>query len=360
MVHGMRIALVCRKYYPEIGGVETHVKEIAERLAKDNDVTVFTLASDNKMNSEIINGVTIRRFKSLRLSYSIEIPPLSMIRELQDFDPQIIHAHNIHTVIPYYALKVNCNAKFIFTPHYQGNALTLFRRILFRFYKPLLKKVLAKADRVVCLSVVEKDMLVNMSKVSEEKIVIIPNGVDPQIMEIVPRRGDLRILSVARFDLQHKKTHKLIQAFKIIQPKIQGKLVLVGSGPDKEAIIRMIDDFNLRDKVELKTNLSKAELFEEYSKASIFVMASENEAFSIAVTEALAAKMLVILPKSTGQSYFINAGYAVGIDPPITPDKIAEVIISCITNKPRTTEYAPYTWDIVVEELCNLYGNLLN
>ena len=54
----MKIAIICRRYYSEMGGIETHVQEIAERLAKRHEVLVFTLVSGNgETCNEIINGV---------------------------------------------------------------------------------------------------------------------------------------------------------------------------------------------------------------------------------------------------------------------------------------------------------------
>ncbi len=46
----MRIAQVCHRYYPNEGGVEEHVKEISERLAKKFHVEVISadMSSDNK------------------------------------------------------------------------------------------------------------------------------------------------------------------------------------------------------------------------------------------------------------------------------------------------------------------------
>ena len=46
----MKIVQVCHRYYPNTGGIENHVKEISERLAKKFDVEVITadLSSNNK------------------------------------------------------------------------------------------------------------------------------------------------------------------------------------------------------------------------------------------------------------------------------------------------------------------------
>jgi hypothetical protein len=62
----MKIAQVCHRYYPNIGGMEKHVKEISERLAMKFDVDVITadLSSNNKQITEL-KGVRIKRFNSI-------------------------------------------------------------------------------------------------------------------------------------------------------------------------------------------------------------------------------------------------------------------------------------------------------
>ena len=62
----MKIAQVCPRYHPYIGGVETHVKEVSERLAKrGHEVEVLTTDPRGDLpKQEIIDGVIVRRFKS--------------------------------------------------------------------------------------------------------------------------------------------------------------------------------------------------------------------------------------------------------------------------------------------------------
>jgi len=358
----MKIAVICRRYHPEIGGVETHVKEIAERLARKHEIIVFTLVADKRfVGNESINGVNIRRFKSLRLSYSAEIPPRSLLKEVKDFKPDIVHSHNAHTSIPYFASKINCDSKFLVTPHYQGNATTAFRRILFIAYKRLLNSAMSKAHRIICVSSAEQDMLVDVFNIDHQKVRIVPNGVGNDLASIIPESGrqdELRILSVARFDLHHKKTDKLIKAFKILESQMDSKLILVGSGPDRREIVRMIKTLGLEEKIELKSNLTREQLLREYAKASVFVTASEQEAFGIAVAEALAAKLKVVVPNSTALSSFVKAGYALGVEVPVTPEKVAEALTCCIQNTRQNVEYLPYTWDMAARDLEAVYEEL--
>jgi 1,2-diacylglycerol 3-alpha-glucosyltransferase len=50
----LKIAQVCPRYFPYIGGVETNVKEISERLVLENhDVEVITTDPSGKLKKKI-------------------------------------------------------------------------------------------------------------------------------------------------------------------------------------------------------------------------------------------------------------------------------------------------------------------
>jgi len=118
----MRILQICPRYYPDIGGVEEHVKNISERLAKKHDVTVFTTDPSRKLpKQETINGVKIRRFKSWAPNeayyFSRELKKCLM-EDSYSFD--IMHAHSYHAFPALYAAQAKGSNKLVFTPHYHG------------------------------------------------------------------------------------------------------------------------------------------------------------------------------------------------------------------------------------------------
>jgi glycosyltransferase involved in cell wall biosynthesis len=261
----MRIALVCHSFYPHIGGVEVHVERIAEIFMKSNEVTVFTL-EDNKNIPliETLNGISIIRYKPIRLSEAIRIPKFSLVNDIKAFQPDIIHVHNIHSLMPYFADKAAGKAKLLFTPHYIGGSLTRFRRILFHLYKPSLSRIINNAAKIISISEVEREMLFRDFVIDESKITIIPNGVDEELSKISQKRNNEQILSVGRLDLVQKKTDKLIKAFKLIAANsLNSILVLVGDGPDKGKILDLTRKLSLEERVTLKSNLTRDELLEE-------------------------------------------------------------------------------------------------
>ncbi|MEM2059400.1 MAG: glycosyltransferase family 4 protein, partial [Archaeoglobaceae archaeon] len=137
----MKIAYVTPRFFPDIGGVETHVYELAKRM-KEFEVEVLTTDPSGKIAKfEEIEGIKVRRFKSYAPSnayfFSNELRRF-LKKHAKDYD--LIHAHNFHALPALYAGLSNSKT-FVFTPHYHGHGHSFFRNFLFKFYKIYAKKV---------------------------------------------------------------------------------------------------------------------------------------------------------------------------------------------------------------------------
>jgi glycosyltransferase involved in cell wall biosynthesis len=354
----MNIILISRSYFPTVGGVEVHVKEIAERLAKENDVVVFTLDHTAKRVTDgQINGIKIKRFGCMRLSYGIEIPSSEFGHTLKNSCADIVHLHSLHTLLPSYSYRgIPANSKFIITTHYHGTGHTFIRNILFRLYKSKLSNVVTAADKLICVSKYERSQILRDFSIQEDKVVVIPNGVS-QVMHFKStnnnERDPSKILFVGRLE-KYKNADKLIKALSLLHGF---NLVVVGEGPEKDRISKLIEYLNLSDRVQIISNLSQEDLLEEYKSSSIFVMPSYHEAFSLVVAEALSMGLQTIVANSSALSEFIADGYAYGISPPVTPEKIAKAV-NDVWDKPKPSTYVTYTWDMVARELIRVYESL--
>ena len=63
----LRVLMVCPRYFPEIGGIETHVYEVARRLSALEDLEITVLATDRSRRlprQEVIDGITVLRVPS--------------------------------------------------------------------------------------------------------------------------------------------------------------------------------------------------------------------------------------------------------------------------------------------------------
>ncbi|MFY3740871.1 MAG: glycosyltransferase involved in cell wall biosynthesis [Candidatus Nitrosomirales archaeon] len=356
----MKVAFVTPRYPPHIGGIEKHVKEIAERLAKNHDVEVFTLDDTDSSSDTVENGVKVKRFKPISLSKVMQVPPSSMVAELKSSKADIVHAHGIQNVLPYFAYRGVGKSKFVVTSHYSGTNFGEFRKILFRVYKPFLNRALHRTDHIVCVSNFEKEAIAKQFNVEYGRISVIPNGVEKFTAENVKTSpGEFRIMFAGRLDFASKNVDKLIKAFAFLDRK-DAKLVLVGNGVDRERVLKMIGQYHLQDRVEVITNPSKKQLAEEYCRANLFVMPSMHECFAMAAAEALSTGVTTIVTNSTAMMDFVSQRYAYGIEPPVTPEKIADAIKRVTIGDIQFNKYSGYSWDAVSNSLEVLYNNLLH
>ena len=364
----MKLIQVCPRYYPYIGGVETHVREISERLVKKGfKVEVLTTDPSAKLpNEDIIDDVKVRRFRSWAPSeayYFSRGLKKYLIKNSESFD--IVHAHGYHAFPALYAAQAKNSNVLVFTPHYLGRGQTFFRNLLHIPYKFKAKKIFKESDKVICVSKYEKNLVMDNFKLKDEKVFLIPNGVNLDELskyKWIPSLSCPRITYSGRLERYQKNVDKLIQSFRILTHEyhVDAELVIIGTGPYETGMKRLIKKLRLQNRVVLKRLLPRRQYLEELASSNVFVMPSEHECYGIAAAEAIVLGVPTVVANSTALSEYVTKGLALGIDPPITPQKIANVINEVLTTlqmkKIRSFPSGILSWDSVVTQLIeNVY-----
>ena len=347
----MRILQVCPKYYPCIGGNEEYVKNISERLAKKHEVTVFAGDPSGKLpREEKINGVLVRRFKSFSPGNAYHIS-LGMARELKKSEFDIVHGHNYHA-LPLYFSRNAKSKRFIVNPYYHVYGITPLRDFLIKVYKQFGKVIFEQADRIIALSEYEKHLLLNDFNINDDKISVIPNGVDLAGFGNLGgiSRDSKGILCVSRLE-EYKEVQHIIKALPLLGEDFH--LEIVGKGPYKAKLLALIDKFQLNNRVKFYQDLPRQELYKMYARAGVFVSLSQHEAPCIAVYEALAAKTPCIVANTSALSeWIVNKNYF-GVDYPVDNVKLAELITKVIGTEVGDVKLLD--WDDVVAETLKVY-----
>jgi len=352
----MKILQVCPIYCPHIGGVEEHVKNISERLAKKYDITVCTTDPTSMLpKEEVINGVKIRRFKSWAPNeayyFSRELKRY-LAKNLASFD--IVHAHSYHAFPALYAAEAKGRNKFVFTPHYHGTGHTFFRSLLHIPYKFLGKKIFENADKIVCVSNFERSLVLRNFKVDEEKVAVIPNGLNLEEFRGLKKRvGNCRIiLHVARLE-RYKGVHYLIEAL----PKLDDDIVLeiVGKGPFKEHLIKLAKKLKVENRVRFFQDLPRSELLQKYADADLFALLSKHEAYGITVAEALVSGTPCIVSNTSALQEWVDNENCFGIDYPINLDELGRLITEIIGTSVGPNLNHILDWKEVAEKLLAVY-----
>jgi glycosyltransferase involved in cell wall biosynthesis len=345
----MRIAQVCPRYRPYIGGVETHVEELSKRLVRlGHEVTVISTDPSGKLpESEVVDGVKVVRFPAFAPgdAYYLSMPLRAHMKKA-DFD--VVHAHGYHAFPALFAAPSNA-PKFVFTPHYHGKGHTPLRNLLLKPYAYLGKGIFERADKVICVSEFEKSLVCRDFK-CDGKVVVIPNGVNKaefKGLEPFPK-GLKLILYVGRLE-EYKGVQYAIRAMPFLPFY---RLLVIGKGPYKEALVEEAVKVGVKDKVGFMADQSRADLLRWYTTADVFIMLSTAEAYGITVAEALTAGVPCIVARGSALEEFGGDSCQV-VDVPIEGGKLTEYVKEAQFNgMPKNV----LDWDEVAERVLEVYG----
>jgi L-malate glycosyltransferase len=158
---------------------------------------------------------------------------------------------------------------------------------------------LKMADAYIANSSVTAEKLKNLG-VPENKIhVFSPVINDADLKEIKVKKETKTVIFSGRL-IKEKRLDKWLKAVKAARTKVKGlKAVIIGEGPDKSEISKLIAKLKLKDVVELRDfyrTEKKDELYQRIKDSKVLLQMSEREGLSIIVLESLALGTPVLLP----------------------------------------------------------------
>ncbi len=348
----MKIIQVCSKYYPEIGGIETHVKELSEALVKrGNDVEVVCTYSSRKLPEiDFINGVKITRFHAFAPGEAYFFSP-AMYFYLKGLECDVMHAHNYHAFPALFAAFAK-KRRFIFTPHAFGFSNSLIRNALHRLYRPIGAFIFKSADKVISTAQFEKNWLIKTFKIPGSKLIYIPLPINIPDKKPYKRFSDSNI-KIAYFGRlsQEKNIMVLISAFGLIKQKHRDAgLFIAGDGPLRKYLEKF--EKSIED-VRFLGRLSETDLNDFLEDIDIFVLPSKFEVSPRAVIEAM-SKGIPVVTTPVGE---LPQVFQDGKDCLFTkigdPEDMAEKILWLMHNEKRAMEIAQ-SGSAIVEKRYNI------
>ncbi|MGA2924694.1 MAG: glycosyltransferase family 4 protein [Solirubrobacteraceae bacterium] len=360
----LKVAIVCPRYEPDWGGIETHVSQLVRRLARETEIEVLTQTSDRSLPPvERRGGAVIRRFTVLTPSANYAWAPslwAYLARRRGSWD--LVHAHAYHA-LPALGAALRRAAPLVFTPHYHGTGHTTLRRALHVAYLPAGRVLVERARAIICVSAAERRLLNHRFPGSASRAVVIPNGVvSGPLADAVPFASPGPVLLVSGRLEAYKHVAAAVDALRLLPAEVT--LKITGDGPERPALEAKIRQRRLSDRATLLGRVSDAELRRWMRTARVLVTMSAHEAYGIVLLEALAAGASVVasdIPAHREIASRYGAG-RIELVPLGAPDTVVAGAIARQLAKPQARLATPRlpTWDEAAQATLSLYRELVD
>jgi L-malate glycosyltransferase len=373
----MKIAFVYDVIYPYVkGGVEKRIREVAVRLAsRGHDVHIIGMKYWDGPDSLKTEGVTLhgicpaqplytdgRRTITEALYFSTHLLPF-LVRE--DFDIIDCQQFPYFPCFPVKIASVMKKKPFVITWHeVWGDYWYEYLGWTGCFGKITERLVAGLTHHNVSVSGTTTKKLQRFRV--RDDIYIIPNGIDAAHIRLVPPGAVTSdIIFVGRL-IREKHVDLLVRAFAILLPEFPDcTLLIIGDGPEHEAIVSLITKLALGNRVILQPFLDSHDAVIGLMKAShVCVIPSTREGFGIAALEALACGLPVVTADHPDNAIGELIAKDTGFLSALSAEDLAEKIRDALRRYPAMkmtcmTSAEAYEWDRIVDRIDLYYQSCI-
>ncbi|KAK1797869.1 hypothetical protein P4O66_008212 [Electrophorus voltai] len=303
-----RICMVSDFFYPNMGGVESHIYQLSQCLIeKGHKVVIATHAYGNRRGIRYLtNGLKVY-YLPLQVMYnqsttttcihSLPLLRCVFVRERVT----VVHAHSSFSAMAHDALfhAKTMGLNTVFTDH----SLFGFADLSSVLTNKLLTVSLCDTNHIVCVSYTSKENTVLRAALNPDIVSVIPNAVDPTDFTPDPsRRDNSKITIVVVSRLVYRKGIDLLGG---IIPELCTKhpdlyFLIGGEGPKRIVLEEVREKYQLHDRVRLLGALDHKDVRDVLVQGHIFLNTSLTEAFCMAIVEGASCGLQVVSTRVGG------------------------------------------------------------
>lgn len=288
--------------------------------------------------------------------------------------PEAIHAHDWLTMEAGIRAKELTDAPLIVHVH-----ATEFDRCGSDSGNPVVHEIeyqgLMMADRIVAVSNITKNIIVEKYGIPADKIEVIHNAIDVADMghhdydnrtyaylEGLKREGYTIVTTVTRFTVQKGLTHLMEAAALALGRYDKLAFLFAGDGEQRDELIALAAKHGISDKVFFTGFVRGKQWRDAYSVADVFVMSSVSEPFGLTALEAAHHDNALIITRQSGVGEVLNSIYRYDFwDTYRLADQLVGIATSPALKSSLKTnirhEYAQLSWHDVASRCMRLYKN---
>lgn len=268
---------------PAAGGAEVFTHEVAKRLVKKgHEVTLITSQPGNLPEKEEIEGYTVWRKGG---KYSVYIKAKKIYEKHFRGNVDII-IDEINT-LPFFTVK-----------YAREPVIALIHQLaqeywLYEMYPPIswigffLEPKYLKLYKDIPTITVSQSTKNDLKALGFKKIYIIPEGLSIKPLDKLPEKEkEPTMIFLGRFRKIKRPDHA-VKAFIIVSKEMpDAKLWMIGDGPLKQKIEKMIKKHKMEQKITLYGKVSEEKKIKLLRRAHILIFPAVREGWGLVVTEA--------------------------------------------------------------------------
>jgi glycogen(starch) synthase len=319
-------------FWPRLGGIEVqsihfirHMQQFGHRF--------FVVAQQDYPSwpaDEVYQNVQIHRadFTSMVLGKNfLGYRKLSNTLEniKNSFKPDLVHLHCCSgpTAFVFWMLKKIIDCPVVLTVH---GLLVEDNKV-----DPIIEWILKGVESICCVSNALLDQL--NQYVDANRAICIYNGLAVPTIEPTPLEFDVPTAMMIGRLSPEKGLDTAIHAIVKVKKRIPNvRLLIVGTGPEKLTIEKLITKYELHETVELLGYVSPDEIPRMLNKASMVLTPSRFEAFCLSALQAMQMQRPVIATRIGGLAEVVThqeTGYLIEAD---AVDELVESIIDLVEH----------------------------
>ncbi len=330
MPASMRVAFVADKSGPfYVGGYEDRLWNLARRMARTDEVRVFSSSSNFRSDSPNLSFVDVcaaprsqHGTTARSLSHSLRFSASCSFNFFHAWRPDAIYVESIPYLhlpllgrwIPSTGARTVLNVDEVWTGPVRADGVpTGVLRVL---VPRLLQIGIDWSDTVLAASKVTAQSL--RREYPGDSIASLPSGVDlQQVREVVRSFKSDKSFDVAYLGrlVRIKRVDDLVSALLHLRDAYGwlGRAVIIGDGPEKDVLARRVRSAGLAESIRFAGYVTESEKYRLLLSSRVFVLPSEREGLSISTVQAMACGLPAIVarpfqPNLFGVSELVEEG----------------------------------------------------
>lgn len=296
--------LIVFMYSLDSGGVQKKTSDLISILSKEYDINLVVYDNKNinyEYPAKIIN-LNIKKPPYDNIIEEIYYTLIVIIKiALLKISIKPIACISMHETPNYINILTKCTKVIINITHIKSSNFRLRSPFFSAILKKIVNKFYSSADHIVCVSkAVEEDLKINFK--INKNTQVINNIININVIRKLAEEaieydyanilGGNVIITVGRMSYD-KCQWKLIRAFSLIKQSIpDSKLVIIGDGPEKCYLQKIVDKLDLQESVFFLGSQRNPYKFMKHAK--VFVLTSPYEGYGLVIPEAMACEVPVV------------------------------------------------------------------